>query len=274
MAKDQFDPLSFVLCVLITVVFQVISNFANDLGDGMKGTDNANRVGPSRAFQSGLLNRRQLESAIRLLSGISLSLTVLLLIYAFGFERWYQIAIFLGFAFLSVWAGKRYTMGENAYGYQGWGDFAVFIFFGLLAVLGTEYVISQNLGMYTLLPAISIGLLSTAVLNLNNMRDIHNDAAQGKNTLVVKMGGRAARYYHLALISGSLGVWVLYFYLSGEEALTYLSLWPYTFLILHLVKVFQVRNEKEFDPELKKVALGTFFISLTFFVLKGPFSYF
>ncbi len=269
--EGPFNGLSFTLCLAITLLFQIISNLANDLGDGLRGTDNERRVGPARALQSGLLTAGELKKAIRVLSLVSMTLVVILLFHAFGARHWPMILLFLGLGGLSIWAGKHYTMGKNPYGYYGGGDLAVFLFFGWLAVLGTEFVVSLRLDLYSLLPASAIGLLSTAVLNLNNMRDVENDALQGKRTLVVKMGRGPARYYHTALLLLSLGAWLAYLRMTDQPALTYWLLWPYVIIFVHLARVYRVQAARDLDPELKKVALSTFFISLTLLTLKLAF---
>lgn len=268
----HFDGLTFALCLWLTLLFQIVSNLANDLGDGLKGTDNEGRIGPARAFQSGLLSAEELHRAIRLLSAVSMLSALFLVFYAFGREQWQWIAIFSALAVLSIWAGRRYTMGDSPYGYHGWGDLAVFLFFGLLAVLGTQYVMSGELGAYSVLPAVSTGLLSTAVLNLNNMRDVRNDDLQGKRTMVVRMGLPRARIYHACLILGSLVIWVAYLLFTDSPWFFYGLLWPYGIILVHLNRVFHVRDERNFDPELKKVALSTFLISLTFLIINSAFS--
>jgi len=267
-----FEWLSFGLCVLITLLFQIVSNLANDLGDGLRGTDNEHRLGPARTFQSGLLGRKDLLAAIRFLSLMSLMAAGLLLFHAFGLSRWPWIVLFTLLAIGSIWAARRYTMGSRPYGYRGLGDLSVFFFFGLLAVLGTEFVLSFELGQHSILPASAIGLLSTAVLNLNNMRDADNDAKQGKITLAVRLGERNARYYHVFLIGSSLICWLLYLSLAHEPSWLYATLWPFSVLAIHVRRVFTLKEKRELDPELKKVAISTFLISLTFITLKGAFS--
>jgi 1,4-dihydroxy-2-naphthoate octaprenyltransferase len=269
--EGPFNLLSFSLCLVITLLFQIISNLANDLGDGIRGTDNERRVGPARALQSGLLTAGELNTAITGLSLLSMALVVILLFHAFGAGNWPLILLFLVMGGLSIWAGKNYTMGKNPYGYYGGGDLAVFLFFGLLAVVGTQFVVSMKVDFYSLLPASAIGLLSTAVLNLNNMRDVENDALQGKRTLVVKMGSGPARFYHMALLLLSLTAWLAYLVLTNQPGVTYWLLWPYVIIFVHLNRVFRVQIARDLDPELKKVALSTFFISLTLLILKLAF---
>ena len=130
----------FFLMFATAVAFQIISNFANDYGDGVKGTDNAARVGPKRVLQQGLLTPKQLKKGIVLLSVLALFLSISLTLLAFGIARWGYVVLFLMLAALAVWAAIKYTVGENAYGYRGWGDFFVLLFFGGVSVLGAAFV--------------------------------------------------------------------------------------------------------------------------------------
>ena len=189
--KGFYNGLIFFLALLTTVAFQITSNFANDYGDGVKGTDDDSRIGPKRALQSGLLQPSELKRGVVFSAVISLVLATTLLLVAFGLENALYLLLFLGLTLFSIWAAINYTMGSKPYGYQGLGDVFVFVFFGLVAVLGTEFLYVKEINIISILPAITIGLLSVAVLNLNNLRDVNSDKAHGKNTLIVKMGFKA-----------------------------------------------------------------------------------
>lgn len=260
-----WDWTIFSLAMTTTVLFQVLSNLANDYGDGVKGTDNDNRVGPERMVQSGLISQKEMRNAVVLLSVMSF-ISAGLLIY-FGVQQmpvsvlWFYVAL----AILCVVAAITYTVGKKAYGYHGLGDLMVFIFFGLVSVLGVYSLFSKAFVAENILLATGIGLLSVAVLNLNNMRDIINDTAAGKNTIVVKMGSNAAKMYHsliIILALASFGTFIARF----NQPLLFIALLPAIILIVHLRKVMQTTDPKNFDPELKKVALSAFAISVVFFV--------
>ena len=254
----------FILAVLTTIGFQIISNFANDYGDGVKGTDNEKRIGPKRAIQSGVITPKQMKKAISI-SLISTLIFALLLIYvAFGAENIRYSILFVFLGILSIAAAIKYTVGKKAYGYSGFGDVFVFIFFGLLSTIGSYFLYTKNLDLKVIYPAITVGLLSVAVLNLNNMRDITNDKLAGKNTLVVKFGKKNAVIYHTMLIVISL-ISVLVFTCNfTNKPLAYLYLIAYIPLTIHVIKVWKIKHEKDFDPELKKVALSTFLFSILF----------
>jgi 1,4-dihydroxy-2-naphthoate octaprenyltransferase len=266
------NPIIFSLSILTTIAFQITSNFANDYGDGLKGTDSDDRVGPKRALQSGILGKKELKNGIVLSIIICLVLSILLIYESFGIENLTYPITFLVLAGLSVWAAIKYTMGDSPYGYRGLGDLFVFIFFGLLGVLGSLFLYSNKIYFAAILPAFAVGLLSVGVLNLNNLRDIVSDKNHGKNTLVVKMGFENGKKYHYALLFISF-LCMIFFYL-----LTFQSYYKLTFFIayipifFHLKKVYKTKLPIELDTELKKLALSTFLLSLLFYIAVNYFS--
>ncbi|MEN9742700.1 MAG: 1,4-dihydroxy-2-naphthoate octaprenyltransferase [Bacteroidota bacterium] len=265
-----FDGLIFGLALLTTIGFQVLSNFANDLGDSQKGTDNAQRVGPARAIQSGQLTAGQVKKGMWVVGLISL-LSALALIYT-SLPNLSTTAIYfyIALALACIAAAITYTVGKNAYGYRGLGDIMVFIFFGLVSVIGVFMLYGEAFEWIVLFPAISIGLWSTAVLNLNNLRDIENDTRMQKRTMVVKLGFQKAKLYHVFLVSAGMATWFFTVYLLAVSAYNFFlfaALIPSVGLALHLQKVVQNNQPAALDPELKKVALMTFFSSVLFAIL-------
>lgn len=260
--KDgKWDALIFTLAMLTTILFQILSNLANDLGDSMKGADNAERIGPMRAVQSGVISMKEMKIAVVLTAILSLSTAIPLVMIGTRGMSSNVLYTYFGLTVLCILAAITYTIGKKAYGYSGLGDLFVFIFFGGVSVLGVYVLYAKELELTVILPAISIGLLSTAVLNLNNMRDIVNDKKVGKITLVVKMGGDVAKFYHALLIVGGITALAMYVYLH-QLTLAWIGLMPAIVLIIHLRKVMQTKYPKDFDPELKKVALTTFAIAI------------
>ncbi len=254
----------FILALLTTVALQVTSNFANDYGDGVKGTDGKDRIGPERTLQGGLLSRRELKSGI-IVSVIFCLLLIMTLLYtAFKGEFWY-ILLFGFLGVLSIWASIKYTVGNNAYGYKGYGDIFVFLFFGLLSVVGTAFLFTQSIQVQTFLPACTIGFLSTAVLNLNNLRDHVSDKTAGKRTVVVKIGVDKGKIYHYCLIIASFLCWIAFLLAKSNSWINSISVLAFVPLFFHIVRVKQISNPKNFDPELKKVALSTFLLALLFY---------
>ncbi len=250
-----------VLALLTTLGLQILSNYANDYGDGIKGTD-VNRIGEKRLVAAGVVSASQMKKAVIITASITFILAVTLIYIAFGKENFALSLIFILLGIGSIGSAIKYTVGSNAYGYSGFGDLFVFIFFGLVSVIGSNFLFTHFIDWILFFPAIAIGLLSVAVLNLNNMRDIENDRIAGKNTLVVKMGLEKAKKYHYTLISIAL---VLFVFFSGMIAIKmYIYLPIILVLAMHLKTVKKSKKYEDFDPELKKVALSTFALSLLF----------
>ncbi|OIQ18666.1 MAG: 1,4-dihydroxy-2-naphthoate octaprenyltransferase [Flavobacterium sp. MedPE-SWcel] len=252
--------LSFAL--ITTLGLQVLSNFANDYGDGVKGTDNDNRIGPQRAIQSGAITVAAMKKGIIITAILTLAAAITLIYLSFGKDNFIYSLFFFFLGLAAIVAAIKYTVGNSAYGYRGLGDLFVFIFFGLVSVLGCYFLFAKTLDVLVILPAIAIGLLSVAVLNLNNMRDQVSDAMSGKNTLVVKLGAKKAKLYHYSVIVIALSLTLLFAILSNFEALQYLFLIAYIPFLIHLKTVVNNKVPKELDPELKKVALSTFLLSV------------
>ncbi|MCM4154587.1 1,4-dihydroxy-2-naphthoate polyprenyltransferase [Gramella sp. AN32] len=262
----NFNFSIFTLALGTTLGLQILSNFANDYGDGIKGTDNHERVGPQRALQSGLITRKEMLWAI-VITVIATLIMAMLLIYAsFGSKNIIASVFFFILGLVSIAAAIKYTVGNTAYGYRGMGDIFVFIFFGWVAVYGSYYLYQQDHAWINLLPATAIGLLSAAVLNINNMRDRKSDKNAGKITLVVKLGKEKAKTYHYLLVVGALFFLLIFSAMVSRELNDFLYIFGFIPLIIHIFRVVKNEDPKELDPELKVVALSTFFISILFAV--------
>jgi len=251
----------FWLAILTTIGFQVLSNFANDYGDGVKGTDN-NREGEERMVASGIITPKQMKKAMVITALITLVIALLLIYQSFGSEDFLHSLLFFVLGLASIIAAIKYTVGKNAYGYSGLGDLFVFLFFGLLSVLGSYFLFAHHLELDLLLPASAVGLLSIAVLNLNNMRDIENDAKNNKRTLVVKMGSSRAKIYHYCLILGAMILLLAYCCMNFNSLLQFIFTIAFIPLVLNMITVYINKEPRMLDSELKKVALSTFFLSL------------
>lgn len=257
-----FDWTVFCLAILTTISLQILSNLANDYGDGVKGTDGTNRIGPERAIQSGKITPFAMFEAIKLNILVCIVLSFLLIFTAFGSQHFWLTLLFFGLGISSVIAAIRYTIGGKAYGYRGLGDVFVFIFFGLISVIGCYVLYAKKVDHVVFLPAITIGLLSVAVLNLNNMRDINSDLASGKMTLAAKLGISKAKKYHFFLIIFAIIISALFgilYYTSPYNLIYFLAYIP---LIMHLNTVKNTEEASALDPELKKVALSTFLLAV------------
>lgn len=257
-----FNWTTFGLLLLTTVGLQVLSNFANDYGDGVKGTDNEDRVGPKRAIQKGVITPAQMKKAIVITAVLTFASAVALIYNAFHFRYFLYSLIFLVLGIMAIASAIRYTVGTNAYGYRGYGDVFVFVFFGLVSTFGSYFMFAKELNFLLLLPSVAIGFLSVGVLNLNNMRDEESDKKAGKNTLVVQKGGEWAKNYHYFLIISAMVLVVLFAVLNDFHFDQYLFLAAYFPLVSHLITVKRNKNPKLLDPELKKLALSTFFLCI------------
>lgn len=263
-SKGMFQWDICVLALLTTIGFQVLSNFANDYGDGVKGTDNETRIGPQRALQSGAISPKQMLKGIYITIAITLVIALGLIYVSFGSENFMLSIIFFILGLASIGAAIKYTMGKKAYGYSGFGDLFVFLFFGLLGVVGCEFLYIQKVDFLSFLPAISIGLFSVGVLNLNNMRDRLSDIQSNKNTLVVKMGADKAKIYHYTLIVTGMLTTIIYTVLNGIVYKEFIFILAFIPLLKHIKTVINNKEAVLLDPELKKVALSTFLFSLLF----------
>ncbi|MBE0654021.1 MAG: 1,4-dihydroxy-2-naphthoate polyprenyltransferase [Bacteroidales bacterium] len=249
---------------LTTLFLQILSNLANDYGDAQKGTDNHNRLGPLRVTQAGLVTKRQMRWMIFLFTMLSL-VSGSVLIYS-GLKDTGSGLYFLFFilGFTAIFAAIKYTIGKKPYGYVGFGDIMVFVYFGILGVAGTYFLHTLSFHLSILLPASAIGLFSVGVLNLNNLRDRENDKANGKLTLVVRMGLSWARVYHASLLLVAFLLSLLY--TIGH----FKSPWQFMFMLALPLVVSDVRAvwnntvPVELNTELKRLAINTLLFSISF----------
>jgi 1,4-dihydroxy-2-naphthoate octaprenyltransferase len=259
---EVFNWQLFGFAILTTLGLQVLSNFANDYGDGIKGTDNEDRIGPKRAIQSGVISPESMKRAIIITSVLTFIAALLLIYFAFGEAYILYSILFIILGLLAIASAIRYTVGDTAYGYRGFGDFFVFVFFGLVSTLGVNFLYSKEVDYKLLLPAIAVGFLSVGVLNLNNMRDEASDRKAGKNTIVVKIGGAKAKKYHYFLIISAMVLVLIFAILKDFNFDQYIFLIAYFPLIKHLITVSKNTEPRALDPELKKLALSTFLLSI------------
>ena len=189
---DRFDPLLAGLALLVALLLQIGVNYANDYSDGIRGTD-ANRVGPLRLTGSGLVRPQAVKFAAAITFGLAAlaGLTIVLLT-----GQWWLVAV----GAVSIVAAWYYTGGKSPYGYAGLGEIAVFIFFGLIATVGTAYIQILEIDPMAVLLGINFGFYATAVLLVNNIRDVETDRESGKNTLSVRIGVRASKWLFGALL--------------------------------------------------------------------------
>ncbi len=255
----------FFFTVITGVLLQTLSDFSNDLGDANNDVDGATRVGPKRTVSSGEISQKEMKKGIMIVIGLIALAALILFSLAFGSNvmQWFSFALL---ALASVLAAMFYTLGKKPYGYNAKGDYFVFVFFGLVAVLGSYYLFTDTLTNAPLLPAISAGLFSTAVLNINNTRDMKGDILNGKITIASKLGEKGARVYQLALVGLGVYTWLIYFYQEigfvGMPLIIFAA--P---LMYSTYTVFTSLESAVLDKQLKITALSTSFFHILMAIL-------
>ncbi len=257
LAYPEFNLGLFLSMFITAGLLQILSNFANDLGDYYKGADE-NRTGEKRLVSSGEISSQAMKRVVILFSGLSI-LSAFWVIYLANLTS-ADLYFFVGLAVACVLAAITYTVGKKAYGYSGLGDVFVFLFFGWVSAGGSYFMMTKNYDWLILLPASAIGLFSAAVLNLNNLRDHITDKAVGKHTLVVKLGFNSAKTYHtLLLVAGNITL-VVFALLKSYWFLLGLIPLPLSLKLLSTVRKCDV--PAELDGELKKQALSTLLLAV------------
>jgi 1,4-dihydroxy-2-naphthoate octaprenyltransferase len=213
-------------------------------------------------LQQGFLTRKELKKGIQICTAVALIMALSLIILAFGISELKYTLIFTLLGIVSIVAAIKYTVGSNAYGYRAMGDLFVFVFFGGVSVLGSFFLQTQTLNITLLLPAAAIGLLSVGVLNLNNMRDIDTDKQANKTTMAILLGAKKSKIYHAFLLFA--GVLSAVFFVKLKTQPSYLFMIAVLPMMYHLKRVLGYEDPKDFDPELKRLALCTFLFAILF----------
>ena len=254
----SFDLSVFLLAVLTSFSYQILSNYANDLGDGMRGTDDQ-RQGEQRAVASGAISIASMKNAVLLFTLLALVFGSTLIFLAF--TNAVVIAVFMVLHVLAIWSARSYTLGSNPYAYWGGGDLFVFLFFGYTGVLGSSALFTTTFFAIDLLPATVAGAMSAAVLTLNNLRDRDGDLANGKQTLVVRFGHGWGRGYFKVLIALSqIFALIFSFYVAFKTSETF-AIWGYLIFLIALRFILRrfskATNAEKLDGLLKPTALVT-----------------
>ncbi len=261
---NEFSALICFLSLICGLLIQILSNLANDYGDADKGLDGEDRVGPKRMVSSGYISAKEMLFAIKINICLIVIFVFFLLICSFGTN----LTSWLIFSFLAlacVVAALKYTMGKNPYGYRARGDFYVFIFFGPVTILGSYYLYGSELFYAPFFPAVAVGLLSTAVLNINNIRDMKSDEKHGKITMALQLGDVSARQYHLVLVFGGLLLWLGYLGMMFGFMSLFLLFFALPIMI-SAYKVYTSYSHAVLDKQLKitSIGIGFFHIILSF----------
>ena len=251
-----------ILCLLTTLFLQVLSNFANDYGDHQKGSDTAERIGPLRGIQQGAISAAQLKKGLYVM--IALSFLCGALLIGIAYQNVSDLIAFSLLGVLAIVAAITYTVGNKPYGYLGLGDISVLIFFGLLGIGGTYYLQVHDFSAVILLPAVASGLLATAVLNINNLRDIEQDRKAGKNTLAVRLGPHNGRIYHCILLAVAALFYLLFALFNFHHLLGFIFLLTYPLLLKHALFVYSHKEPTALRPMLAQMSLIALFTNALF----------
>ena len=266
-AAGKFSFLTAILAILTTLLLQILSNFANDLGDSKNGVDNKNRKVALRAVQTGKISPSEMKNAVIIAASLSFISGISLLFFALQYAKPQTIITFVMLGLLAILAAIAYTVGKKPYGYIGLGDLSVFLFFGWVGTFGTYYLQTEILNYYILIPASGCGFLSVAVLNLNNLRDIENDRKTGKNSIPVRIGKIYGFYYQKTIMLLGVCTFIIYLMYQGKpiqlsQNIIIMAGW------YPLVQIIKQLNSKmtpaQIDPYLKKTALSTLFLIVIF----------
>ena len=257
-----FNGLVMALCLLTTILLQVLSNFANDYGDHQKGSDTEERIGPLRGIQKGEISAKELKWGLILMVVASFLSGSFLI--GIAYENLSDLFAFAGLGILAIVAAITYTVGAKPYGYMGLGDISVLVFFGLLGVGGTYYLQTHSIDSHIILPAIGSGLLASAVLNINNLRDIEQDAKAGKNTLAVRLGAYKGRVYHCILLSVAALCYLAFAVATAISWTNYLFVLAMPLLAKHAIFVYRSQQPSELRPMLAQMSMISLLINILF----------
>ena len=274
LANLQFSWKVMVLASLTTIFLQILSNFANDYGDAVSGKDTDQRVGPRRAVATGDITKEAMLRGIVITAVLSFVSGIWLLVESFrdaGFSGGQfgtmptRFWVFLLLGLLSIAAAVGYTNGKRPYGYAGFGDIAVLVFFGWVGVLGTYFLHTLSFVPLLLLPATSVGLFATGVLNVNNIRDIETDTMTGKRSIPARLGLPLAIRYHWGLLITGMACALAYSFLNDAPLLSYIYVLSFPLFVLNGRAVATHKRPAELNARLGQLALTT----LLFVVLFG-----
>ena len=257
-----FNSPVMAFCLLTTILLQVLSNFANDYGDHQKGSDTEDRIGPLRGIQKGAISAQELKwGLIFMVIASFLSGSFLI---GIAYENLSDLLVFAGLGILAIIAAITYTVGAKPYGYMGLGDISVLMFFGLLGVGGTYYLQTHSIDGYIILPAIGSGLLASAVLNINNLRDIEQDAQAGKNTLAVRLGSHKGRVYHCILLTVAALCYLIFTLTTATSWMNYLFVLALPLLAKHTIFVYRSKTPNALRPMLAQMSMISLLINMLF----------
>ena len=243
--EDVFRPLAFVCALIGSVFIQIGTNLSNDYSDARRGADTEDRLGPVRVTAGGLMPPKQVLVGTYVAFGIAVAAGA----YLIAIAGWQLLVV--GAA--SILAGVLYTGGPRPYGYEGLGELFVFLFFGVVAVVGSYYVQTEDLSWIAFALSVPVGLLVSAILVVNNVRDIETDRRAGKRTLAVRLGRDRARTLFATMIGVAFVVPIVVWLAGGLSAWLLLTLAAFP-LVPPLVRTVYTRSD---GPSLNRALADT-----------------
>lgn len=262
-SDNLFDGGVFILAALTTVFLQILSNLANDYGDSVHGADHIERRGPKRAVQMGLIKPNEMLIGIIVVSLLAFLFGIALLIYVFSTMN-AMMAVFLFLGIGAIFSAIGYTIGKRPYGYAGLGDLFVLVFFGLVGVMGTYFLHTRSLHWQQLLPALSTGFFATAVLNVNNIRDIDSDRRAHKKSIPVRIGRKKALFYQAFLLFGAFLAAIIYMAFHHNQIYRFFFLLTIPLFYQNIMDIKNKTQPQLLDPSLKKLSLSILLFTILF----------
>lgn len=264
----------FALMFVVSMLLQVVANFADDYGDLSHGLDDETRVGPKRGLQRGVISVPQMKRALIATCALTFVLGVALVLVSFmggpamtgGSVA--AIAVFVALGLASIAAAIFYTMGKHPYGYIGLGDFMSFLFFGVVAVVGGSFLYLHQFTWVSLVAALALGCPVMAVMNINNMRDAKRDAAKGKRTVANMLGDPAMRVYETVLLAAGAVLFLATLpMLSINNFISYFLV-TVSFVMWVRVAVFlwHIPDPEKFDRLMAPTSMGSVLVAVAWLV--------
>ena len=260
-ADYHINPLTSVFVFLTACSLQILSNLSNELGDFLSGTESGQGRASTASLNNGEISLKGIKGMIAVWIGVSVVCGLLMIYFSFGTLFSLDSFVLMLLGYFAIKAAMKYTLGSSPYGYRGWGDLYVFLFFGLVSVGGSFFVLTHSFGSWLmLLPSAAIGFFSTAVLNVNNIRDMETDRLN-RVTTAICLGDKGAKIYQCVLIIAGWVSMIVY------ASLRFFDLWHFLFFLVmplfvfHLVYVWK-HSGKELDASLSVLVISTFFFAV------------
>ena len=258
--EDFFSWRLSILLLLTAACLEFIASVANDYGDGIRGIDGKNRIGPERIFGLGKISAKAIKTIIVIAVIFCIFLGTLLLFFVFKTIASFYFGVWIFIGVVCLWAALKYSLGTTPHSKTGLGDISIFIFEGPVGVIGSYFLLTYSYNHFLLLESVAIGTLAVSALNLNNIRDIESDKKGGRETIAVRLGEKKAKLYQKIVLIGSL----FFFILAASYRFSYWYQWLFILCYLPLIKInFSLGSiRKEYNSFHTRHCFFIFLISL------------